>query len=63
MGGFGGLVMMGLGAGLVDTAGGAAGAGIAPLEEDGVWLIGGGAGMPSPTLGPVMGRPVASTGE
>mgnify|MGYP001229707551 CR=1 FL=1 len=36
MGGFGGLVMTGLGAGLVDTAGGAGGAGIAAVDEEGV---------------------------
>lgn len=62
MGGFGGLVMTGLGAGLVDTAGGAGGAGIVAADEEGVWVKGGGAGIPSPTLGPVIGRPVASTG-
>lgn len=63
MGGFGGLVMTGLGAGLVDTTGGAGGAGIVALDEDGVWVRGGGAGMPSPVvLGLVIGRPLASTG-
>lgn len=64
IGGLGGLVVTGFGAGVVETAGGAGGAGIGAVDGVvvGAGLSGGGAGMPSPTLGPVMGRPFASTG-